>query len=127
MQDEMDPVSFTCPCGGTEIEVAALPDEAVACNCSYCSKKGALWGYYRPSQVRVVREDALGVWRPNVNEHHFCTRCGATTYTITDNWQREWQGPDAEEKQVSLNLRLVDGVEIASLPVEHIDGRTGWA
>ena len=27
---------------------------STACTCTYCSKSGALWGYYRPDEVRIV-------------------------------------------------------------------------
>lgn len=122
-----EPFRLTCPCGATEIEVPDLPDAVVECNCGYCSKKGALWGYYAPSRVRILREAAPGVWKPNQNEHHFCATCGATAYTITPNWQKEWQGPGAEDQQMSINLRLLDGDALAGLPVEPVDGRTGWS
>ncbi len=116
--------TLTCVCGGTWIEVGALPLWLAECNCSYCSKKGSIWGHYPPSQVRFVSETAPGIWKPNLNEHHFCARCGTTTHAITPNWQAA--GPDAEQTQVSLNMRMLDDGDLAGIPVEHIDGKAGW-
>jgi len=116
--------TLSCVCAATRIKVDSLPAWVANCNCSYCSKKGAIWGYYPPSQVRFLTDDAPGVWQPNTNEHHFCARCGTTTHAITPNWQVE--GPDAEPTQVSLNMRLLDNGDLAGIPVEQIDGKAGW-
>ncbi len=120
------PLTLTCVCGAICIEVDVVPESLFECNCTYCSKKGTLWGYYPPSQVRFVRSGSDVLWQPKVNQHHFCATCGTTTHTVTPNWQREWQGPDAEEMQVALNMRLADEIDLSALPIEQIDGRKGW-
>lgn len=118
----------TCHCGATRIRVERLPETATLCNCTFCAKRGALWGYYDPAEVRVEVAGADAVYAPHRNKHHFCPTCGCGTYTLTPNWRAHlYEGAEMrDDAQMSVNLRLLDDVDVDALPVERIDGRTGW-
>ncbi len=51
-------LKLTCLCGQVRIEVAKRPDFIHECNCTLCSKSGARWSYFHPSEVSV--EGATG-------------------------------------------------------------------
>jgi len=49
-------LDLTCLCGEVRLHLAKRPDFINACNCTLCSKTGARWGYFGPSEVAVVTE-----------------------------------------------------------------------
>ena len=50
------PVKGSCHCGNTQFEVSEAPAGVTRCTCSLCSKRGALWAYYTPTQFRLVTD-----------------------------------------------------------------------
>lgn len=119
----------TCHCGATRIEVDRVPETATACNCTFCAKRGALWGYYGAGGLRVLAEGAPGVYAPGgINRHHFCATCGCTTHTLAPDWAAMGAGddPHAAPLRPQLNLRLLDDVDVSAIPVVEVDGRSGW-
>lgn len=119
----------TCHCGATRIEVSQLPEAATECDCTFCSKRGALWVYYETADFRVLAEGAPATYAPSgVNRHHFCAVCGCTTYSLAPDWSQmgEDADPQAAPLRPQLNLRLLDEVNVAALPVVRVDGRSGW-
>jgi len=52
----------------------------------------------------------------HVLHHRFCPRCGIESYA-------EGKGPDGSE-MVGVNLRCVEGVDVAKLSPKQIDGRS---
>jgi len=73
----------SCHCGSVHFRATLDCDEAVVCDCSICTRKGAI-------VVRIAEEDleleslldAMGVYSFNshVAKHYFCPRCGVHTY-----------------------------------------------
>lgn len=121
-------MTLSCHCGGTKLAVRHKPESVTQCTCSYCTKTGGLWSYYAVDEVEVL-EDAHGaIYSPTTphNEHHLCTRCGCSTYTITPDYSLEDTGiPD--RRKASVNARLLDDYALfVSLPVKTIDGRNLW-
>jgi hypothetical protein len=111
-----------CLCGQVRIEVAKRPDFVNECNCMLCSKSGAQWAYFHPSDVSVVgtttgyrREDKADP----AAEIHFCAQCGSTTHFILT--------PSAVAKfgtsQIGVNVRLADGKDLAGIELRYPDGR----
>ena len=48
------PIKGSCHCGNTQFEVSEAPAGVTRCTCSLCSKRGALWAYYKPAQFRLT-------------------------------------------------------------------------
>jgi hypothetical protein len=118
----------TCYCGGTRIELPEAPTEATQCTCTWCTKSGGLWAYYDVGAPRIVSDTYGAVYSPvsPLHEHHFCTRCGCTTYGVSPDYSLE-DTSVPERKKVAINVKILDDYELLqSLPVNVIDGRNLW-
>ena len=87
-------LKLACLCGQVRIEVARRPDFINECKCMLCSKSGARWAYFHPSDVGVEGTNEGDYRREDKEdpaaEIHFCERCGSTThFTLTGERNRE--------------------------------------
>jgi hypothetical protein len=117
-----------CHCGRNAFEVEGeLPEKLTRCTCSFCSKRGALWAYFEPSQFKAAEanSDAVYRWRTKMVAHHFCSACGCTVYTDSPAFQPDgtWDG---KTRRIAINARLLDDFEAADHPVTVIDGKNLW-
>jgi hypothetical protein len=120
-------IQGSCHCGANRFEVTGGPASVTACTCSYCSKSGGLWAYYRPEQFKLLTPEghrALYQWGSKVIDHFFCATCGCTTYGVSPEWVD--MKPDPTRKKVAVNARLFDGFDLGAVPVETIDGKNLW-
>jgi hypothetical protein len=121
-------VIASCHCGGTLIELPTPPTEATRCTCTYCTKSGGLWAYYEVDGPRIVKEEHGAIYSPTtpLHEHHFCTRCGCTTYGTSPDYSLE-DTEIPEKRKFAVNVKLLDDYGLyRSLPVTEIDGRNLW-
>jgi len=107
-----------CHCRRVTFEVDVADLTALSqCNCSICSKKGALYVPMRDiEQVRILSgEQELTAYRFNTGTatHYFCRHCG----------MHPFHRPRLDPARWSVNARCLEGVDIANLPVRHFDGR----
>ena len=116
----------SCHCGAIKIEISEAPQTVTICSCSFCTKRGAIWAYYSPDQVKLsVDPQADTVYTKNgMNKHHHCKVCGCGTFSQLPSWVD--YKPDLDNPRISVNVRLFDDFDTASLPVETIDGRNLW-
>jgi len=108
-----------CHCGEVRYEATVDLANVMSCNCSICSKLGALWTFVKPEQFALRSgEDCLTEYRFNrkVVEHLSCTVCGVECFV-------RGKMPDGSDV-VGLNVRCLDGVDIAALAVKPFDGRS---
>jgi hypothetical protein len=90
-----------------------------------CSKSGARWAYFHPSDVIVVgtttgysREDK----EDPAAEIHFCTNCGSTThFSLTASAVSKFGNV-----QMGVNMRLADEKDLAGIELRYPDGRA-WS
>ncbi len=111
----------SCHCGAVIITLAGKPEYLFDCNCSNCSKRGALWGYFSPADVQVSGETIPYTHpereRPS-SEVHFCGTCGCTTHwSPTVNISQDMMG---------ANMRLFSSEELVGTPLHFPDGE-GWS
>lgn len=108
----------SCHCGAIAFEVEGEIKRALSCNCSICSRMGALlWFVPRPRLTLKTPESALGTYlfNKNVIQHRFCPNCGIHPYG---------EATDPKGNPVAaVNLRCIDGIDLASIPVDHFNGR----
>jgi hypothetical protein len=108
----------SCHCGRVAFEVEGELAQVMDCNCSICARKGALMWFVPRAQLCLRTPEAdLGTYTFNkhVIQHRFCPRCGIHTFG---------EGADpAGEAMAAINVRCLEGVDIAALPVKHFDGR----
>ena len=115
----------SCHCGATKFEVAMAPKSVTHCTCSICSKLGALWAYYRPEDFRLQERPSCETtyrWRTKTVAFKFCPSCGCSTYNETFDWSTG----EAGSPVISVNARLFDDFDLDAVPVEVVDGKTGW-
>lgn len=109
----------SCHCGAIAYTVEADPENAMTCNCSICSRLGAVWAFGPKAKFKLTKgEGRQGDYQFNkhVLHHRFCPTCGIESYA-------EGKGPDGTE-MVGVNLRCVDGIDVAKLSPKQIDGRS---
>ncbi|MBW8733997.1 MAG: GFA family protein [Asticcacaulis sp.] len=119
-------IKGSCHCGATTFSVEAAPESVTRCTCSICSKKGALWAYYTPAEVKFETPAVTATyrWQSNSVEHNFCPHCGCTTYTKSPSW--EDFKPNFEKPRIALNARLFNDFDLDAVAVEVIDGKNLW-
>ncbi|MBB3235020.1 GFA family protein [Phyllobacterium endophyticum] len=119
-------IQASCHCGAVKMEIFEAPAQITACTCTFCTKRGALWAYYRPDQIKLaVTPGADAVYaRNSLNKHHHCNVCGCGTFSEVPTWTN--YQPDSDRPRISVNIRLFDNFDTGSLPVETLDGRNLW-
>ena len=108
-----------CHCGKVRYEATTDLAQVLSCNCSICTKRGLLPTFVSPPQFRLLSGgDALADYQfASKNIHHlFCSACGVGSFA-------RGTGPDGSE-MVAVNVRCLDGVDLASLTLTPIDGKS---
>lgn len=109
----------SCHCGAVRFSFESEPiEKGVRCNCSICSRKGALMSPtpIAPGDFHIdAQEGALGLYQfgTKTARHYFCKHCGIypfhTTSRIPDHYR--------------ANLGCVDGIDTFALPFDVFDGK----
>ena len=105
-----------CHCGAVRFEVTADIVQVTDCNCSVCTKKGILHLIVAPEKFRLFKgADALVTYRFNTGtaKHRFCGRCGIHAFYT----------PRSHPDKVDVNVRCLEGVDLAALTIVWFDGR----
>lgn len=110
----------SCHCGAIRFRFRS--DEittAVRCNCSMCSRKGALMSarYFAPEELEELAGiETLAVyrWGDGVVNHYFCRTCGIYPFHDASNRPGHYR----------INLGCVDGLDPLALAITLIDGRS---
>jgi hypothetical protein len=111
--------SGSCHCGAVAFTVDLDTDQALQCNCSICSKLGAVWAFAPKAQMHLKSgADSLGDYQFGKRHlhHRVCRTCGVESFA-------EGVAPDGTAT-VGINLRCVDGIDIAKLSPRQHDGRS---
>ncbi|MBT0962597.1 GFA family protein [Denitromonas iodatirespirans] len=108
----------SCHCGRIAFEFDGDITQAVACNCSICSRKGSLLHFVPRDRLQLLtpENDASSyTFNKHVIQHRFCPVCGIHPYG---------EGVDPQGKRMAaINLRCVEGLDVDSLTVHRYDGR----
>jgi len=108
----------SCHCGNIEFEAVGEIDRVIECNCSFCSKKGALHWMVPSNKFRLrtsVGNIGTYTFNKQVIEHHFCKNCGCAPYS-------ERVDPSGKS-MVAVNVRCIDDFDVSHVEVGHFDGR----
>lgn len=109
----------SCHCGEIAFEVEGEVEAALSCNCSICSRKGALlWAVPREDLRLLAPEESLGSYTFNKHAivHRFCKTCGIHPFS-------EDAGA-ATGRSAYVNLRCLSDLDLAFIPVMEFDGRS---
>lgn len=108
----------SCHCGGIRFEAEGEIGSALACNCSICSRKGSLLWFVPRAKFKLLTPEADTVaytFNKHAIKHRFCPKCGIHPYG---------EGTDPQgNAMAAVNLRCVDGVDLAALKVVEYNGR----
>lgn len=115
-------LKLSCHCGHIRIQIGKQPDYINECNCTLCTKAGARWGYFHPSEVSV-EGSTKGYCREDKDDPgaqiHFCAKCGSTThFTLTENAAAKFGNT-----LMGVNMRLADERDLAGIELRYPDGR----
>lgn len=122
------PLTGRCHCGRNAFEVnGEMPAQLTRCTCSFCSKRGHLYAYFKLEQLKITSadSDAIYRWNSKLVANHFCSTCGCDVYADSPDFQQDgsWDG---KTRRACVNARLFDDFEAADHPVAVIDGKTLW-
>jgi len=109
----------SCHCGRVRYEVEGEVDSGMACNCSMCARRGSLLWFVPRDKLRLLSDEADAgsyMFNKHVIQHRFCPACGIHTFG-------EGVAPGGA-KMAAINLRTLEGFDLASVPVQHFDGRS---
>ena len=112
-------MSFTghCHCRAVTLTIPRRPDYVNDCNCTLCTTRGAVWGYFRPVEVTIA--GATTPYLRNDTPHpalatHFCPVCGSTAHWTALDTAYDRMGVNmllfAEEARAGVELRKIDGL-----------------
>ena len=109
----------SCHCGQIAFEVEGELTQVADCNCSICSRTGALHWFVARDALRLLTPEidlATYTFGKHVIKHHFCPKCGIHPFG-------EGSDPSGNSK-AAVNARCLEDVDLSSLPVMHLDGRS---
>jgi hypothetical protein len=108
-----------CHCGAVRFEVEADLAQVVQCNCSICTKRGALWSFVQAPRFKLVKGDAVlrDYQFARKHLHHlFCPTCGVGSFSTG-------KAPDGQDT-FAINVRCLDDVDVAKLTPMPFDGKS---
>jgi len=108
----------SCHCGKVAFEIDGELTQVTECNCTICSKKGALqWGVSPTSFHLLTPAENIGTYTfgGQTIKHRFCPTCGIHTFA---------EGVLSGRSMVVVNARCLQEIELSSLSVKHFDGRS---
>jgi hypothetical protein len=114
-------IEGSCHCGSIRITVARVPSTVTDCNCSICRRYGALWAYYKASdvQLRGTRSSMSSyLWGKQRIRFMRCGNCGCITH-----WE---PAGDSRPPRIGVNARNLDPQLLGNVRVRRLDGAKSW-
>ncbi|KAJ7886739.1 glutathione-dependent formaldehyde-activating enzyme [Mycena leptocephala] len=110
-----------CHCGA--VSYLLLSPEPISrlvdCNCSICSRDAALWIHPAKTTVRFKGLDSMAEYTfgRKMMYHGFCEICGVAI-------RERFIAPEREHG-TALNVRTMNGVDLAAFPIKKNNGKAG--
>jgi hypothetical protein len=108
----------SCHCGKVAYTVEGEINEAYACNCSLCSRRGSLLWFAPREKFRLLSGEGdltTYTFNKHVIQHRFCPNCGIHVFG---------EAIDPKGNAVAaVNLRCVENIDLAAIPVKNFDGK----
>jgi hypothetical protein len=105
-----------CHCGRVRFRVTADLTRVTDCNCSICIKKGFLHLIVPPEQFELLQGAGdLTKYEFNTRtaKHTFCRHCGIHAFNV----------PRSNPDKISVNVRCLDGIDLAEIRPQEFDGK----
>jgi hypothetical protein len=84
-----------------------------------CQRKGSLLWFVPYEKLRLTTPDECAntyTFNKHAIKHRFCPNCGIHPYA-------EALDPKGV-RTAAINLRAIEGLDLATIPVQHYDGRS---
>jgi hypothetical protein len=99
-----------CHCGAVEAEIniPAIFEKLLRCNCSICKRKGAIMSMTKNENFKIIKgEDKLKLYQfhSKVAKHYFCSNCGIYTH----------HNPRSNPTMTGFNVGCIDDVDTVKL------------
>lgn len=117
-----------CHCGAIRFEVSG-PLEPYTCDCSLCSRRGAVMSNVHESRLKILSgEDQLSLyqWNAGIAKHYFCKVCGVYPF----------HGKRSMPDHFGVNLACLIDCDVdtsnarrangATMPIVDPQARTAW-
>lgn len=105
-----------CHCGAVKFVVETTVEELTTCDCSICTKKGALMTKVHETALRILSgRESLSTYTFNTHtaQHYFCRTCGIYPF------HRKRVTPD----YYGVNVRCLEAFSTEGVPVRATDGK----
>jgi hypothetical protein len=109
-----------CHCGQIAFEVEGDLAQVVQCNCSICTKRGALHWFVPRQQLKLSTPEssfATYTFKSHEIKHRFCPKCGCDPFS-------DGTDPRTGAETAAVNARCLEGVDLSALEVTPFDGRS---
>jgi hypothetical protein len=109
-----------CQCAKVRFEVEMDIGEVLACNCSRCARLGSLLAFAPATQFKLLCGDSdLTKFEFNRHrvQHQFCSTCGIQSFAIGTH-------PKTGVQMAAINVRCLDEVDLDSLKIKRVDGKS---
>lgn len=118
--------SGSCHCRRVQFEITAQIDHVRSCDCSICSKRGALNFRVPKEALRLLTpwpELTVYEWGSGTAKDYFCSTCGVLPFRRPSDPTPEELAQGAEPFDGwAVNVRCLSGIDWQELPVRKIDG-----
>jgi hypothetical protein len=109
----------SCHCGKVRFQAELDLSHVMQCNCSICSRIGWLLAFAPGDKFQLLSgEEVLTDYQFGKKHiHHvFCSNCGVRAFS---------HGSGREGKPMrAVNVRCLDGVDVAALAIKQVDGKS---
>ena len=108
----------SCHCEKVRFELRTTLEKVIICNCSICTKKGAIHHRVPKEQFRLLTgTEELTLYNFNTKKakHYFCKHCGIHPFS----------NPRLDPTAYSVNIRCLDDfdLEASTLEIIEFDGK----
>ena len=111
----METYRGSCHCGRVRFEVDLELDHVRVCDCTTCTRRGALNHRVDESSFRLLTplEDlSLYQWHTKTAKDYFCPVCGVLPFRRPRTAPSCW----------TINIRCLEDVDVAAIPIRHVHG-----
>ncbi|UYL10269.1 GFA family protein [Bdellovibrio sp. SKB1291214] len=110
----------SCHCGEVKYEATGDFSEVISCNCSMCRRKGTLLAFVPAENFKMLSgaEELVDYQFGKKRIHDtFCGECGVTPFA-------HGMAPNSSHKMFAINVRCFDDIDLDSLKVKKVDGKS---
>ncbi len=107
----------SCHCGSVQFRAESDLADPVRCNCSFCTRRGAVLQKVPADQFGMISGDEYlsRYGAREFSDHYFCNICGIHAFTRSSR---------NNENAVVVNLACLSGVSLATITPRIFDGAT---